>query len=115
MTNLIGVSSNDGVQIRKGIRESGGKIIVTLERRGPWVFLTVEDNGPGIQAEQIERIFERFYTDRPAQEDFGQNSGLGLSISKQIIEANGGTIKVVNIEDNDSATGARFIVRLPAC
>ena len=96
------------------VPESCGKIVVTLERRGPWVFLTVEDNGPGIQAEQIERIFERFYTDRPAQEDFGQNSGLGLSISKQIIEANGGTINVSNIEDKDGATGARFIVRLPA-
>ena len=96
------------------VPKTGGKIVVTLERRGPWVFLTVKDNGPGIQAEQIDRIFERFYTDRPAQEDFGQNSGLGLSISKQIIEANGGTIKVANIEDKDGATGARFIVRLPA-
>lgn len=92
----------------------GGKITVTLERRGPWVFLTVEDNGPGIQAEQVERIFERFYTDRPAKEDFGQNSGLGLSISKQIVEAHNGTITVSNINSDKNATGARFVVKLPA-
>ena len=96
------------------VPKSGGKVIVSLERRGPWVFLTVEDNGPGIQAEQTEKIFERFYTDRLAQEEFGQNSGLGLSISKQIVEANGGTIKVTNINNKDGTTGARFIVRLPA-
>ncbi len=96
------------------VPKPGGKISVTLERRDRWVFLTVEDNGPGIQAEQIDRIFERFYTDRPDQEEFGQNSGLGLSISKQIIEAHGGTIRVTNVENGTGITGARFIVKLPA-
>lgn len=96
------------------IPKPGGKITVTLERRDNWIFLTVEDNGPGIQAEQIDRIFERFYTDRPNQEEFGQNSGLGLSISKQIIEAHRGTIKVTNVKSEDGKSGARFIVKLPA-
>lgn len=92
----------------------GGKIIVSLERDNGWIILKVEDNGPGIQADQIERIFERFYTDRPAQEEFGQNSGLGLSISKQIIEAHDGTITAQNIIRDDGSTGALFIVKLPA-
>jgi two-component system sensor histidine kinase ChvG len=61
------------------------------------VRVLVEDNGPGIRAEVIERVFERFYTDRPDGEDFGQNSGLGLSISRQIIEAHGGTLTAENI------------------
>ena len=60
--------------------------------------VVIEDNGPGIEAENIDRIFERFYTDRPdASQDFGQNSGLGLSISRQIAEAHGGTFNAENV------------------
>ena len=61
------------------------------------------------------RIFERFYTDRPNREDFGQNSGLGLSISKQIVEALRGTIEAKNWYGADKKTpaGARFILRMP--
>ena len=70
----------------------------------------MEDNGPGIEAENISRIFERFYTDRAGTDGFGQNSGLGLSISKQIVEAHGGTIEV----ENGANSGARFTVCLPA-
>ena len=76
-----------------------------------------EDNGPGIQAEKIERIFERFYTDRPAGEAFGQNSGLGLSISRQIVEAHAGTLTAENIRADNApggVAGARFIISLPA-
>ena len=67
----------------------------------------------------MEKIFERFYTDRPEQ-GFGQNSGLGLSISKQIVEAHGGSIRVQNRTAEAGAgnepriLGARFVVRLPA-
>ena len=76
---------------------------------------TIEDNGPGIQAENIDRIFERFYTDRPESEGFGQNSGLGLSISRQIAEAHGGSLRAENITNADSGEvlGARFILALP--
>jgi two-component system sensor histidine kinase ChvG len=79
----------------------------------------VDDDGPGVRPDVREKIFERFYTDRPHQ-GFGQNSGLGLSISKQIIEAHGGTISVENRagalgpDGAPTMLGARFIVRLPA-
>ncbi|MGB7288266.1 MAG: ATP-binding protein, partial [Salaquimonas sp.] len=73
--------------------------------------LTLSDNGPGISAENVDRIFERFYTDRPESQGFGQNSGLGLSISRQIIEAHGGEITAENRSGNQ--TGAIFTIRLP--
>jgi two-component system sensor histidine kinase ChvG len=75
--------------------------------------IAVEDEGPGVQPEALTRIFERFYTDRPAHR-FGQNSGLGLSISKQIVEAHGGRIWAENRLSGSEIAGARFVVRLPA-
>jgi len=74
--------------------------------------MVIEDNGPGIQAENLDRVFERFYTDRAETDGFGQNSGLGLSISRLIVEAHGGKIRAENRRDGNS--GARFIVLLPA-
>jgi two-component system sensor histidine kinase ChvG len=81
----------------------------------------VEDDGPGIRPDQFERIFERFYTDRGEDAAFGQNSGLGLAISKQIVEAHRGTIAAENrTEPGPDPTGAprvlgaRFIIRLPS-
>ena len=71
--------------------------MVSLSRGRQADLLTVDDDGPGIRADNIDRIFERFYTDRPAGEAFGQNSGLGLSISRQIVEAHGGTLTAENI------------------
>ncbi|MGL4490377.1 MAG: stimulus-sensing domain-containing protein, partial [Rhizobiaceae bacterium] len=84
ITNLI-------ENARSFVPETGGRVLIDLSREGSRVAITVEDNGPGIRAEKVERIFERFYTDRPQSEAFGQNSGLGLSISQQIIQAHGGT------------------------
>ncbi|WP_421579607.1 stimulus-sensing domain-containing protein [Shinella sp. M31] len=110
VTNLI-------ENARSFVPDSGGRIVVRLSRgRNDRCIIQVEDNGPGIQAENIDRIFERFYTDRPATEDFGQNSGLGLSISRQIAEAHGGTLKADNIVDKKTGTisGARFTLSLPA-
>ena len=68
-----------------------------------------------MRPDALEKIFERFYTDRPEQ-GFGQNSGLGLSISKQIVEAHGGRIWAENrlSVDGSKVLGARFVVRLPA-
>jgi two-component system sensor histidine kinase ChvG len=97
----------------------GGAVRVSLSRTGAELVTTVEDDGPGIPPHALERIFERFYTDRPEQ-GFGQNSGLGLSISRQIIEAHGGTVRAQNREgppgpDGEPARlGARFTVTLPA-
>jgi two-component system sensor histidine kinase ChvG len=77
--------------------------------------VTVDDDGPGIRAENVESIFERFYTDRPDGDEFGQNSGLGLAITRQIVEAHRGTIAAENRRGKDGAVaGARFTVTLPA-
>lgn len=93
----------------------GGVIRIAARRGAEWVEVTVEDDGPGIPKGSFDKIFERFYSDRPAAEKFGTHSGLGLSISKQIIEAHGGVIFVENRgDDPDKPEGARFIVRLPA-
>ena len=97
----------------------GGTVRVNCRRLRHFVEIFVDDDGPGVRPEVREKIFERFYTDRPHQ-GFGQNSGLGLSISKQIVEAHGGAIWVENRTGAASANGepcilgARFIVRLPA-
>jgi two-component system sensor histidine kinase ChvG len=122
--------------------EPGGIVRVALERTSARkepegkqfvhnVVVTVDDDGPGIPPHALERIFERFYTDRPSQ-GFGQNSGLGLSISRQIVEAHGGRIWACNRQvelarvpvgppehsDSDEivrhGAGARFVVELPA-
>jgi two-component system sensor histidine kinase ChvG len=95
-----------------------GTVRIRCRRLRNEVEIIVDDDGPGVREEAIEKIFERFYTDRPHQ-GFGQNSGLGLSISKQIVEAHGGRIWVENRigvpagPDAPAALGARFIVRLP--
>lgn len=92
------------------------EIRISARRDGDEVEILVEDAGPGVKAENIDRIFERFYTDRPGEDAFGQNSGLGLSISKQIVDAHSGRIWVENIPDPvdaDKVVGARFGVRIP--
>jgi len=91
---------------------TGGQIDVNLKREADYAVITVRDNGPGIPPENTKRIFERFYTDRPENDGFGQNSGLGLSITQQIVEAHGGTIKAGNVPIGEG-TGAVFTVRLP--
>jgi two-component system, OmpR family, sensor histidine kinase ChvG len=97
----------------------GGKVRVTCRRLKSNIEIVVDDDGPGVRPDAFEKVFERFYTDRPHQ-GFGQNSGLGLSISKQIVDAHGGAIWVENRpgppdeEGEETVAGARFIVRLPA-
>jgi two-component system, OmpR family, sensor histidine kinase ChvG len=97
---------------------AGGKVRIVCRRLRSEIDIVVDDDGPGIREDALERIFERFYTDRPHQ-GFGQNSGLGLSISKQIIEAHGGRIWAenragpANTDGEATVAGARFVVRLP--
>lgn len=99
--------------------QTGSKVRVICRRRRREVEILIDDDGPGIRPGALEKVFERFYTDRPHQ-GFGQNSGLGLSISKQIIEAHGGKIWAENrpgpadAEGDSRIAGARFVVRLPA-
>jgi two-component system, OmpR family, sensor histidine kinase ChvG len=98
----------------------GSSVRILCRRLRNSVEIIVDDDGPGIRPDALERIFERFYTDRPHQ-GFGQNSGLGLSISKQIIDAHGGGIRAENrlgvakgADGLPVVLGARFAVRLPA-
>lgn len=91
-----------------------GRILVSVRDAGRMVELTVEDDGPGIPEANLEHIFDRFYSERPQGEKFGHHSGLGLSISRQIIEALHGQISAENRRDAaGKVIGARFIVRLP--
>jgi len=98
---------------------AGGKVRILCRRLRTQIEIVVDDDGPGIRPDALERVFERFYTDRPHQ-GFGQNSGLGLSISKQIVEAHSGRIWAenrvgpVDEEGEPTVAGARFVVRLPA-
>src|SRR5690242_4185456 len=97
----------------------GGKVRVSCRRVRAQIEVVVDDDGPGIREDALQRIFERFYTDRPHQ-GFGQNSGLGLSISKQIVDAHGGRIWAENRpgpagpDGAPTVAGARFVVRLPS-
>ena len=97
----------------------GSRLNVRIRRSGGEIEVRVDDHGPGIRADNLERIFERFYTDRP-ESSFGSNSGLGLSISKQIVEAHKGRIWAENRLGKAGAAGetpvlgARFTVRIPA-
>lgn len=95
------------------------RIAVRVRRNGEDVEVRVEDSGPGISPDNLERVFDRFYTDRP-EGSFGKNSGLGLSISRQIIDAHKGQIWAENrygkapVGFEKPVLGARFVVRLPA-
>jgi two-component system sensor histidine kinase ChvG len=134
VTNLIDNAcsfSEPGGVVRVALQRTSARSEPEGEEPFDRVVITVDDDGPGIPPHALERIFERFYTDRPSH-GFGQNSGLGLSISRQIVEAHGGRIWACNRpaelaslgipsaeRDNfdESArhgAGARFVVELPA-
>jgi two-component system sensor histidine kinase ChvG len=98
---------------------AGSTVRVICRRRRGEIEIIVDDDGPGIAPDAFDKIFDRFYTDRPHQ-GFGQNSGLGLSISKQIVEAHRGRMWAENRTSVPTAPGqepkvlgARFVVRLP--
>lgn len=92
-----------------------GQIVLSARREGSAVIAEVLDDGPGLPEGKETAIFDRFYTERPHGEKFGTHSGLGLSISKQIVEALQGSIHAENRRRADgSIAGARFVVRLPA-
>jgi two-component system, OmpR family, sensor histidine kinase ChvG len=93
----------------------GGLIALTLRREEGALIVVVDDEGPGIPESKLAAIFDRFYSERPVGEKFGTHSGLGLSISRQIVEAHHGTIRAENRrEASGRVVGARFVVRLPA-
>ncbi|HCP82263.1 MAG TPA: histidine kinase [Octadecabacter sp.] len=97
--------------------EDGDAIRVWVRKRENRVLVVVEDTGPGIPDGALQKVFQRFYSERP-ETQFGDNSGLGLAISKQIVEAHGGVIWAENIRPTDAdigsdPLGARFVVGLP--
>ncbi len=97
--------------------QEGDAVRIWVRMRDLRVLIVVEDTGPGIPEQALEKIFKRFYSERPAS-DFGNNSGLGLAISKQIVEAHNGVIWAENIRPTHAAPdspplGARFVVGLP--
>jgi two-component system sensor histidine kinase ChvG len=92
----------------------GKEVVIGLARAKGFVIATVADSGPGIPPENLETVFERFYTSRPKGTAFGGNSGLGLSIARQIAEAHGGSLRAANRMNPDgSVAGAMFILTLP--
>jgi two-component system sensor histidine kinase ChvG len=103
----------------KSFSPPGGTVKISLtlllRRDGRWLQARIEDQGPGIPQNNLDVIFKRFYTDRPKGAAFGRNSGLGLSIARQIVEAHRGRIWAENIGDNSAGgpKGARLIVELP--
>jgi two-component system sensor histidine kinase ChvG len=101
LRNLIGNAAS--------FSPKGGTIALSAEREGKFVRIQVDDDGPGIPENKLEAIFDRFYSERPEAEKFGTHSGLGLSISKQIVDAHGGLIWAENRREG----GARFVVKLP--
>ncbi len=97
--------------------EEGDAVRVWARQRHDRVLVVVEDTGPGIPDNALKKVFKRFYSERPVQQ-FGNHSGLGLAISKQIIEAHQGVIWAENIRAEDAEPdspplGARFVVGLP--
>lgn len=116
----LGQVFNNLIDNARSFCRKDGVVRVTVRPAGKWIEIVVDDDGPGIRPDQFERIFERFYTDRGDEGDFGQNSGLGLSITKQIIEAHRGRIWAENRtkpgpspESEPAVLGARFTVQLP--
>lgn len=91
-----------------------GRILLCARAVGTDIELSIEDDGPGIPASKLEDVFDRFYSERPSDEQFGQHSGLGLSISRQIVVALKGRIIAANRTDGGGrVVGARFVVNLP--
>lgn len=90
------------------------QVVLAVRKEGGFVRITVEDSGPGVPENKLEAIFDRFYSERPKSEKFGTHSGLGLSISKQIVEAHHGRIWAENRKDNEgNVIGSLFVVELP--
>ena len=119
--SLTGVEDRIGQVMRNLIANAisfspaAGGIAVSVRRLGATAEVVIEDDGPGVPEDKREAVFDRFYSQRPEGEPFGTHSGLGLSISRQIVQAHGGSIRVENRRGPDGAVaGARFIVTLPA-
>ncbi|ACT57890.1 stimulus-sensing domain-containing protein [Hirschia baltica] len=107
------------VENARSFSPEDGVVTITAVREPKAICLTFEDQGPGVPEDKLEKIFERFYSDRPKGAKFGNNSGLGLSIVKQIVETHYGEVFVQNLRQMNAdgsegeVLGAQFVVRLP--
>ena len=90
-----------------------GVITVKVEKKDNMATIIVEDEGPGLNEESLEKIFERFYTDRDKLNEFGKNTGLGLNIAQSIIKQHGGQILVSNLRRDDKVVGSSFQIIIP--
>ncbi|MEM6384107.1 MAG: sensor histidine kinase [Pseudomonadota bacterium] len=106
----LGQVFNNILDNARSFSPRAGTIFVRAHRDEANIIVDIDDEGPGLRQDMAERIFERFYTDRAEQSGYGNNSGLGLSISRQIVDAHNGSIEASN---RDDAEGARFRVVLP--
>ncbi len=119
--NVLGISGRI-IQVLRNLLDNSisfsppdGAVGVHIKNHGGMIEISVTDQGGGIHPNKLDKIFERFYTDRPNAEKFGQHSGLGLSISRQIIEAMGGKLMAENIHDSaGKPIGAEFRIFLPS-
>ena len=110
----IGQVFRNLVDNARSFSPADGEVRISLSRARGRLIAVVEDDGPGLPPDNLETIFERFYTSRPKGRAFGGNSGLGLSIARQIVEAHGGQIHAENRKDAaGGVAGARFVVELP--
>jgi two-component system, OmpR family, sensor histidine kinase ChvG len=110
----IGQVINNLVDNAISFSPNKSKVSVKVRRIDWDIEIRIEDEGPGIPPDNLEKIFKRFYTDRPEEQGFGNNSGLGLNISEQIIMAHKGKIWAENLMENDKIIGACFVIQLPA-
>jgi two-component system sensor histidine kinase ChvG len=102
------------IENAKSFNPPGGDIRIAARAKDGRAIVTIDDQGPGIPEENLETIFRRFYTSRPVSHGFGKNSGLGLSISRQIVEEHRGHIRAANLRRADgTVSGARFTIELP--
>ncbi|WP_018997121.1 stimulus-sensing domain-containing protein [Hirschia maritima] len=107
------------VENARSFSPENGTVTITAVRESEFITMTFDDDGPGVPEDKLEKIFERFYSDRPKGAQFGNNSGLGLSIVKQIVETHYGQVFVRNRKQNNAngslgeVLGAQFVVRLP--
>ncbi|WP_411287334.1 stimulus-sensing domain-containing protein [Phenylobacterium sp.] len=98
----------------RSFSQPGDQVSITMAKVRGQVLAMISDNGPGIPQENLETVFQRFYTSRPKGAAFGGNSGLGLSIARQIAEAHGGTLTADNrLGAGDAIIGALFVLTLP--
>jgi len=112
--NPLGQVLRNLIDNARSFSPPGGTVSLSATRAKERVVIYVDDEGPGVPPDNLETVFERFYTARPKGQAFGGNSGLGLSIARQIITAYGGEVRAESrLNPDGSVAGARFIIDLP--